>query len=240
MGVPEANHQTICKFERVASQRYLPVWYAIRKLCQSALRDSHQITKSEKDGSTDIIQRTMHGSRGPFPQDADNERESTVERSSLRQASISFLELTFYYCILGFVRQTPGEITYYQKERYQNDKARECHRLFKISEYESQKNINPDRAAGTCRWALEHPRFREWYDNLYDDLLWISADPGCGKSVLSKSLIDRDLSKSQVHTVCYFFFKDNKSQDVLAIALCALIHQLFSSKPELVSYAIPS
>ncbi|KAI9715645.1 MAG: hypothetical protein M1812_005797 [Candelaria pacifica] len=107
-------------------------------------------------------------------------------------------------------------------------------------EYESQKNVNPDRADGTCNWVLKHPQYHKWLDNPNDDLLWISADPGCGKSVLSKSLIDCDLAESQEHTVCYFFFKDNENQDSLAIALRALIHQLFAGQLELVKHALPS
>ncbi|KAL8795914.1 MAG: hypothetical protein Q9195_001658 [Heterodermia aff. obscurata] len=109
-----------------------------------------------------------------------------------------------------------------------------------MSDYESQKNINPDRADGTCQWVFKHQYYRNWYDNPEDDLLWISADPGCGKSVLSKSLIDHDLSENQADRVCYFFFKDNENQDSLALALCALIHQLFTDQPKLIQYAIPS
>ncbi|KAL8762358.1 MAG: hypothetical protein Q9184_001620 [Pyrenodesmia sp. 2 TL-2023] len=127
-----------------------------------------------------------------------------------------------------------------QKGRYQNIQARDCHRTFKTSDYESLKNINPDRAEGTCEWVFKHPCYRNWYENPNDDLLWISADPGCGKSVLSKSLIDRDLSESQAHRVCYFFFKDNENQDSLALALCALIHQLFTDQPGLIQHAIPA
>ncbi|KAL9046418.1 MAG: hypothetical protein Q9214_000738 [Letrouitia sp. 1 TL-2023] len=72
LGVPEANHQTICKFDRVDSQRYLPVWRAIRKLSKSALENNH--TTFQTAGNyiyTDISQQT-HSGRGPFPQDVDN------------------------------------------------------------------------------------------------------------------------------------------------------------------------
>lgn len=73
-----------------------------------------------------------------------------------------------------------------------------------------------------------------------DDLLWVSADPGCGKSVLAKSLIDNELRNTDKHTVCYFFFKNNEEQDNLATALCALLHQLFCHQPWLIQYAIPA
>ncbi|KAH0023405.1 hypothetical protein KCU78_g5426, partial [Aureobasidium melanogenum] len=49
------------------------------------------------------------------------------------------------------------------------------------STYGQFKNINPDRVEQTCQWALTHPLYQRWKDSAADDLLWISADPGCGK-----------------------------------------------------------
>jgi hypothetical protein len=108
----------------------------------------------------------------------------------------------------------------------------------KTSSFEKYKNINPDRVADTCTWVLNHPQYRQWQSNPYNDLLWISADPGCGKSVLSKSLIDNELRSTSTHTGCYFFFKDNEEQDNLATALCAVLHQLFGSQPRLIRHAM--
>jgi hypothetical protein len=127
-----------------------------------------------------------------------------------------------------------------QDRRYLNDQHRQCHRAFKTSTYEQLKDVNPDRVDGTCQWVLSHAQDREWVTGTHDDLLWISADPGCGKSVLAKSLVDIELRNTNSHTVCYFFFKDNEEQDNLAAALCALLHQLFSCQPRLIQYAIPA
>jgi GTPase SAR1 family protein len=93
---------------------------------------------------------------------------------------------------------------------------------------------------GTCQSVLSHAQHLQWYKNAHDDLLWISADPGCGKSVLAKSLVDNELRPTEEHTICYFFFKDNEEQDSLTTALCALLHQLFSQMPQLIHYAIPA
>jgi hypothetical protein len=41
-------------------------------------------------------------------------------------------------------------------------------------------------------------------------------------------------------TICYFFFKDNDEQNNLAAALCSVLHQLFSQRPQLLLHAIPS
>ncbi|KEQ57653.1 uncharacterized protein M437DRAFT_9095, partial [Aureobasidium melanogenum CBS 110374] len=118
---------------------------------------------------------------------------------------------------------------------------RDCHQVFKASTYEQFKNINPDRVDQTCQWALSHPLYRRWRDSATDDLLWISADPGCGKSVLSRSLVDEELrSDADDSTICYFFFKDNDEQNSLATGLCALLHQLFQQQPHLLQHAVPA
>lgn len=110
---------------------------------------------------------------------------------------------------------------------------------FKTGAYENHKNFNKDRVAGTCRWVLDHPYYKKWSHSSRNDLLWISADPGCGKSVLSKFLVDHELAATKDTTICYYFFKDNEQQDRLAPALCATLHQLFSKQPHLIRHAIP-
>ncbi|EED20813.1 conserved hypothetical protein [Talaromyces stipitatus ATCC 10500] len=105
-------------------------------------------------------------------------------------------------------------------ERVLTEDQRRCHQAFKTSTYEKFKNINPNRLEGTCEW--------------------ISADPGCGKSVLAKSLIDSVFGASDpTVSIVYFFFKDNDEQNNLATALCAVLHQLFSWQPQLLRHALP-
>lgn len=60
---------------------------------------------------------------------------------------------------------------------------RSCHQTFKVANYTEQKNINPRRVEGTCLWALQSPEYIRWSESTCHDLLWVSADPGCGKSV---------------------------------------------------------
>ena len=126
-----------------------------------------------------------------------------------------------------------------QAEHYASDQHRSCHRTFKTCNYEAFKERNPNRIEGTCTWVLQHPRYRAWRESSHSDLLWISADPGCGKSVLAKAFVDDNaFSISPQTTVCYFFFKDNEDQDGITTALCSLLHQLFSQQPQLLSYAM--
>lgn len=124
--------------------------------------------------------------------------------------------------------------------RYLDDRHRKCHQVFKTSEYEREKNRNPERVEGTCQWVLNHNHYQSWLKSTHDSLLWISADPGCGKSVLSKSLVDRELKSLESCSICYFFFKDNETQNNLSTALCALLHQLFNYQPRLLHHGISS
>ncbi|PVI07543.1 hypothetical protein DM02DRAFT_467123, partial [Periconia macrospinosa] len=117
---------------------------------------------------------------------------------------------------------------------------RQCHQAFKICSYEDQKNINPDPVPGTCQWVLSHDQYQKWYQTPHSDLLWVSADPGCGKSVLSKKLVDQGLQYQSAYTVCYFFFKDNEEQNSLPNALCSILHQLFASESRLIEHALPA
>ncbi|RYP75956.1 hypothetical protein DL771_002028 [Monosporascus sp. 5C6A] len=129
-----------------------------------------------------------------------------------------------------------------------SDKEKECHQLFRLTKnnktthdlygdatYEWYKGRVEDRVEGTCQWFLSHKHFRTWLEQDSGPLL-VSADPGCGKSVLAKYLIDQGLPRSA--TVCYFFFKD-QDQNTVRQALCAILHQLFSHQPSLIRHAMP-
>ncbi|KAK1755826.1 hypothetical protein QBC47DRAFT_381406 [Echria macrotheca] len=103
--------------------------------------------------------------------------------------------------------------------------------------YLDRKNINPKPVPGTCVWFVNHPLFRQWRESKESGVLWVSADPGCGKSVLARHLVDSVLTKGpNPPTVCYFFFKDGiPEQQDLVQALRCILHQLFTQAPHLLS-----
>jgi ankyrin repeat protein/Cdc6-like AAA superfamily ATPase len=126
------------------------------------------------------------------------------------------------------------------REQELSDRQKECLHLFRLTKstedatYEWYKDRVEGRVEGTCMWFLRHAHFLEWVKQDSGPLL-VSADPGCGKSVLAKYLTDHVLPESA--TVCYFFFKD-QDQNTVRQALCALLHQLFSQKPALIEHAM--
>ncbi|EXL39845.1 hypothetical protein FOCG_17555 [Fusarium oxysporum f. sp. radicis-lycopersici 26381] len=126
------------------------------------------------------------------------------------------------------------------KERLSEEKQK-CHQLFRLTTgsrdvtYEWYKDRVEERVEDTCMWFFKHEHFQTWLSQESGPLL-VTADPGCGKSVLAKYLIDHGLPRST--TICYFFFKD-QDQNTVRQALCALLHQLFSLKPPLIVHAMP-
>ncbi|KAF5239307.1 hypothetical protein FANTH_10010 [Fusarium anthophilum] len=122
-----------------------------------------------------------------------------------------------------------------------SEEQQKCHQLLRLATgskdatYEWYKGRVEERVEGTCMWFLKHDHFQTWLNQESGPLL-VSADPGCGKSVLAKYLIDYGLPRSA--TICYFFFKD-QDQNTVRQALCALLHQLFSLKPSLIEHAMP-
>jgi hypothetical protein len=107
--------------------------------------------------------------------------------------------------------------------------------------YLDRKDRNPRQIPGTCEWFVGHRLFRDWLEGVEgkSKALWVSADPGCGKSVLAKHLVDDVLATTETRTTCYFFFKDDFEDQKSAInALCCILHQLFTQKPALFSEAI--
>lgn len=120
-------------------------------------------------------------------------------------------------------------------------KEQACHQIFRLSAgdrdvtYEWYKDRIANRVEGTCSWFTQHTYFQDWLAQESGPLL-VSADPGCGKSVLAKYLVDVVLPRESC--ICYFFFKD-QDQSTMRQALCALLHQLFHRQPALIKHALP-
>ncbi|KAJ4146961.1 hypothetical protein LMH87_001514 [Akanthomyces muscarius] len=140
--------------------------------------------------------------------------------------------------------QTQKDLAEQRLSREEQDERQKCHQLFRLTTgskdatYEWYKDRVAERVDGTCSWLLRHEKFQDWLKQESGPLL-VTADPGCGKSVLAKYLIDHQISQSAPSTtICYFFFKD-QDQSTVRQALCALLHQFFSQRPALIEHALP-
>ncbi|KAF8532820.1 hypothetical protein BDD12DRAFT_677183, partial [Trichophaea hybrida] len=83
-------------------------------------------------------------------------------------------------------------------------------------------------------------QYQRWREEQNSSFLWVSANPGCGKSVLAAFLVDKlKQSEPSSTAVCFFFFKDDKErQKNASFALSALLHQLFTTKRSLIQHAM--
>ncbi|KAF3767841.1 hypothetical protein M406DRAFT_328896 [Cryphonectria parasitica EP155] len=103
--------------------------------------------------------------------------------------------------------------------------------------YVDLKDSVPDAVSGTCQWFLGQQQVKNWLDGQSHGILFLTANPGCGKSVLSKYMIDCVLPhEDSSSTICYFFFKE-RVQDSLAPAIASLLHQLLSQNDLLIKHA---
>ena len=85
--------------------------------------------------------------------------------------------------------------------------------------------------------------YKAWSKKEGSSLLWVSADPGCGKSVLSSFLVNRfrepNSQAGLPGIVCCFFFADgNAGQADATSALRALLHQLLKANNSLIGHAM--
>jgi len=109
------------------------------------------------------------------------------------------------------------------------------------SDYESHRprNSNPKPVPGTRAWFLQHEKHKPWQQRRSPGLLWVSADPGRGKSVLVSFLIDANGCAERVGAaqICYFVFKDDgEEQRTADLALQALLHQIRTKQPGLLTH----
>ncbi|KAN0077469.1 Ankyrin repeat-containing domain protein [Elaphomyces granulatus] len=126
-----------------------------------------------------------------------------------------------------------------QKDQTRIEKEIKILKKLNKSPYRERKERNPERIKGTCEWFVAHELFRKWHESKSSTMLWVSADPGCGKSVLVKYLVDSILETTKSRTICYFFFKDDFEDQRSAVsALCCILHQLFKQKRLILSEEI--
>ncbi|KAL2067296.1 hypothetical protein VTL71DRAFT_1720 [Oculimacula yallundae] len=133
---------------------------------------------------------------------------------------------------------TMGDFNYHAGE----DVMDKCLPLLRgSSEYKQDKDRNPIHTEGTCQWVLGHESFKKWQRCMNSAILLITANAGCGKSVLSRFLVDQELQGTEKRITCYFFFKDDRLERRSATrALCVLLHQIATQNISLRKHIVQS
>ncbi len=55
--------------------------------------------------------------------------------------------------------------------------------------YKGGMEFNPNSVKGTCEWFFIDEKFSTWRDSSNSGVFWLTAGPGCGKSVLARTLV---------------------------------------------------
>ncbi|KAF8531694.1 hypothetical protein BDD12DRAFT_914648, partial [Trichophaea hybrida] len=114
-----------------------------------------------------------------------------------------------------------------------------CRKSLKPSDYESyREELWLRRHENTCTWILDDHRFRSWAKKDGQAILWISGDPGCGKSVLS-SFLTKVITNGETNQPCMVYFfcddKDERLRTAYAI-LVNLLTQLLDQVPDFIAH----
>ena len=113
-----------------------------------------------------------------------------------------------------------------------------CHADYATYRY----NRIPIHHPGTLHWVLDHEVYQNWVsEDSGSNFLWISGNPGCGKTVLSKFLLHHldERAKGTDAKVAYFFCDDKEAKQKSATSLLrGLIHQLIKACPNLIKRAM--
>ncbi len=102
---------------------------------------------------------------------------------------------------------------------------------------QTMKKAVPD----TCTWILDYPKHDQWQESKTSSILWISAPPGYGKTVLARFLEDRQMRRKNHReiTVCSFFCGRNmETQKSQVTILRTILWQLLEAKRELIHHAV--
>src|SRR5437667_6015136 len=117
-----------------------------------------------------------------------------------------------------------------------SEEEQKCLQAFFSSDYNTTRQSISKRHPGTCEWFLEHPDFVRWTKEKISTPLWITGNPGMGKTVLASFLVDKfetEVNTTRYKTaVVYFFCSDQDENRKTATSLLkAVIHQCLRLVP---------
>ncbi|KAI0543896.1 WD40-repeat-containing domain protein [Xylaria curta] len=103
----------------------------------------------------------------------------------------------------------------------------------------SMRTEERDFLESFSRWAIQTPEYRDWVSQRSCQVLWVTGDPGSGKTALLQSLTQRllgpqsKLVSEPIATVAYFISQPKADRKNLTSALKSLIWQVLKSQPQL-------
>ncbi|EFY94327.2 ankyrin repeat containing protein [Metarhizium robertsii ARSEF 23] len=119
----------------------------------------------------------------------------------------------------------PGEIAGLSKL---TSEEQECLDTFSTCDYERYLLQSPQKFPGTLKWFSSHETYCTWLNTTSSQLLLVNGPPGCGKTVISRALIDELCGLQELRIRPTYFFCNNAipSQRTAHGILTVLIHQI--------------
>ncbi|KAH8902623.1 WD40 repeat-like protein [Coniochaeta sp. PMI_546] len=111
------------------------------------------------------------------------------------------------------------QLSFAQKKdrRMSDNENRACLQDLQATDPRDDKKRIEEAKGGLLRdsycWVLDHNDFRQWRDGGQDQMLWIKANPGKGKTILLCGIID-ELIKSTTYTANVSFFCKATNADI--------------------------
>ncbi|KAI5460978.1 WD40-repeat-containing domain protein [Mariannaea sp. PMI_226] len=176
------------------------------------------------------------------------EAEASVQRDmeqyNTEESKIQLRKLTDTACALEMnlkdIHSAIQDQTRQQREWHQDDKDKQCLKDLRETDPRDDKTRIQDTKGGllrdSYRWILHHDDFQRWRNDPQSQLLWITGDPGKGKTMLLCGVLD-ELEKEHGTSLSYFLCQATEARLSNATAvLRGLIYLLVEKQPSLISY----
>ncbi|KAF2195851.1 ankyrin [Zopfia rhizophila CBS 207.26] len=125
-------------------------------------------------------------------------------------------------------------------DRSLSEAEKSCMVLLNSTDLADYKAEMPRPVQGTCSWILSHPQYLSWIKTEETTLLWVTGEPGCGKTMLSAYLTEHlKLGRTAaLRSQVFFFFCDDKittQRDASAI-LRSILYQILQQHRRLIKH----
>ncbi|KAL5610838.1 hypothetical protein FOBRF1_006955 [Fusarium oxysporum] len=122
-----------------------------------------------------------------------------------------------------------------------NAKSAECLQGFLACDYRTDLLTVPAPLDGTFEWIWENETFADWLKSPSSSLLWLSGNPGMGKSVFAVSLAKAPPSRMghlNLDLIYFICSKDDSGKNNPLTILKVLVHQLLVLEPSLIEMIV--
>ncbi|EXL40447.1 hypothetical protein FOCG_17068 [Fusarium oxysporum f. sp. radicis-lycopersici 26381] len=134
--------------------------------------------------------------------------------------------------ILSSIESTGSETKHAVMSMASDHHFAKIERWLSPPDYSTNANLARERRhPGTGTWLLNSPVFQEWKLGIRQHL-WLYGLAGCGKTILSTSILDHLLQIDTHTTLAFFFDFSDRRKQKLEDLLCSLAIQLYHTGNE--------